>query len=83
MATLDQQYVNHLRKAARSTETTYTCALCKQSVPATEKQGFLKHLDTVHTGEAKRSTNDPTFDVRTWQDNIETKSRPEYACTIQ
>ena len=83
MATLDQQYVNHLRKAARSTETTYVCALCKQSVPAVGKQGFLKHLDAVHSDEAARSTNDPNFDLRTWQDDIETQSRPEYVWTIQ
>lgn len=74
MAALEQQYVNHLRKAARSNET-YVCVLCNHRLANVGKQAFVKHLDSAHSEEVEVSSKDPNFQLSAWRDDIETKSR--------
>ena len=74
MAALEQQYVNHLRKAARSNET-YVCILCKNKLANVAKQTFLKHLESAHSEEVEISSKDPNFELSAWRDDIETRSR--------
>ena len=74
MATIDQQYVNHLRKNARPSET-LTCVLCHQRVAITGKQSYGKHLESIHSADVEQSSKDPNFDRAQWQQDLETRSR--------
>ena len=69
-ASIDQQFVAHLREASKSSEV-YVCVLCKARIPNAGKPAFITHIESIHSNDLDAAG----ADLHSILEDLATKSR--------
>jgi hypothetical protein len=76
---LDQRYIQHLRRRAKDTESptsALVCPLCKKPTALRDSSVFSHHLSELHASAIdEESKKNPEWDFEEWKDGLEARAR--------